>query len=208
MNCMGEVIVKFIDFGSKIIKDNYKKPKLWLIISMVLLLLFIIYPYIDANLFYYSRIEKRIEILKQISELNLDKINSNSILKNEYLNVVNEIKHHDELLINNIRKNCIGIVSSWEIIVDNDNFILKFITGAFWSFIVTLCVPFMNTFKKTSDKIIGILVMIIFTIFLGFISSFLPTIINPMVNYIGVPLIQLVVVSIFAVKDSKKRKAN
>lgn len=64
----------------------------------------------------------------------------------------------------------------------------------------------MNTFKKRSDKLIAFVLLLIMSGILGWLFSLVPVIISPMVNYIGVPLIQIIVVIIIAVKSNKKKK--
>lgn len=57
-----------------IFKKNYKKPKLWTATSSVLVVLFMLLPYINSNFFYYTRMEKRIDILQKVIALDNSKI--------------------------------------------------------------------------------------------------------------------------------------
>ena len=52
-----------------LVKGNFKNPKLYICILIVLLCFLVLFPYIDANVFYYQRINDRIDILKKISRI-------------------------------------------------------------------------------------------------------------------------------------------
>ena len=64
-------------------------------------------------------------------------------------------------------------------------------------------------FLKTDNFLVILSVFVLLLIMsgiLGWLFSLVPVIISPMVNYIGVPLIQIIVVIIIAVKSNKKKK--
>ena len=44
-------------------KKNYKRPKMWICIGIIAFCFVLLFPYIDSNFFYFSRMEKRIDIL-------------------------------------------------------------------------------------------------------------------------------------------------
>ena len=79
-----------------------------------------------------------------------------------------------------------------------------FISGAIWFFIVTLCVPFMNTFKKRSDKLVAFIVMIILSTIVGCIFMVIPIIYRSWINYFVIPIAQLVIVIVLVGKKDKK----
>ena len=87
---MQEAIGKIIDAVISLIKNNYKKPRLWIIIGIFVFCIVLLFPYIDSNVFYYSRMEKRINILEKVMELDETKINSNKVFQNEYNKILNE----------------------------------------------------------------------------------------------------------------------
>lgn len=64
----------------------------------------------------------------------------------------------------------------------------------------------MNTFKKRSDKLIAFVLLLTMSGIIGWVFSMVPVIISPMVNYIGVPLLQIIAVIIIAVKSNKKKR--
>lgn len=63
----------------------------------------------------------------------------------------------------------------------------------------------MDTFKKRSDKLLGIILMMIISIALGWFFSVIPIIITPMFNYIGIPVLQVILVVCIVCKSKKKK---
>ena len=84
-----------------IIKDNLKNPKLYIALLTIIVVILLLFPYIDANFFYYNRVEKRIDILKAISDIETEKVENNSILKAEYENILEEIRPDIDFSVNN-----------------------------------------------------------------------------------------------------------
>lgn len=71
--------------GEKIfdlLKANIKNPKLYVVLFIFIMVTLILFPYIDANYFYYNRVEKRITILNKIAEIDENKIMDNKIWLN------------------------------------------------------------------------------------------------------------------------------
>ena len=158
MDSVARILELIVDF----LKRNYKKPKLWFAILGILVFIILIFPYIDSNTFYYTRMEKRISILEHLTQLDETTINSNPVYRQEYESILQEIQLQRERSVNSIATQLFDTVnSSWTTGKDQGNKILKFISGAIWFLIVTICVPFMNTFKKRSDKLVAFIVMII-----------------------------------------------
>ena len=62
---------------------------------------------------------------------------------------------------------------------------------------------FANILRKR-DKILAFFLMILLAVAAGGVSCLLPVIVSPIVNYIGVPLVQLAIVVIIAVRSDKK----
>ena len=80
---------------------------------------------------------------------------------------------------------------------------IKFFTGAIWFIIVTVCIPFMNTFKKRSDKVLAFVLMLIISFLVGWIFSIIPIIVTPMFNYIGIPIMQIILLIVIVNKSKK-----
>ncbi len=204
---MGDAIGKIIEELVELFKRNYRRPRLWLFIVIVLFITVLIIPYIDSNFFYFSRMEKRINVLEKVMALDEEKINSNQAYIDEYQRILQEMEQQGERSINSlmnkfiIQMNYITSMGNGE-----GNRALKFLSGAFWLLLITVCVPFMNTFKKRSDKLIAFVLLLIMSGIIGWVFSMVPVIISPMVNYIGVPLLQIILLIIIVVKSNKKKR--
>lgn len=201
-DALGKIIEELVD----VFKRNYKKPKLWVTLIVMFIVFVLLIPYIDSNFFYFSRMEKRISILERVMELDQELIESNQVYTNEYNSILMEIEQQNERSINSLmNKMLTGIESFTAIGKAESNKTLKFVTGAFWSLIITMCIPFMNTFKKRSDKVLAFIILLLVSALLGGAASIIPTIISPMVNYIGVPLIQIVILVCCLIKSNNKK---
>jgi hypothetical protein len=201
MDSVARILELIVDF----LKRNYKKPKLWFAILGILVFIILIFPYIDSNTFYYTRMEKRISILEHLTQLDETTINSNPVYRQEYESILQEIQLQRERSVNSIATQLFDTVnSSWTTGKDQGNKILKFISGAIWFLIVTICVPFMNTFKKRSDKLVAFIVMIILSTIVGCIFMAIPIIYRSWINYFVIPIAQLVIVIVLVGKKEKK----
>ena len=201
MDSVARILELIVDF----LKRNYKKPKLWFAILGILVFIILIFPYIDSNTFYYTRMETRISILEHLTQLDETAINSNPVYRQEYESILQEIQLQRERSVNSIATQLFDTVnSSWTTEKDQGNKILKFISGAIWFLIVTICVPFMNTFKKRSDKLVAFIVMIILSTIVGCIFMAIPIIYRSWINYFVIPIAQLVIVIVLVGKKDKK----
>lgn len=201
MDSVARILELIVDF----LKRNYKKPKLWFGILGILVFIILIFPYIDSNTFYYTRMEKRISILEHLTQLDETAINSNPVYRQEYESILQEIQLQRERSVNSIATQLFDTVnSSWTTGKEQGNKILKFISGAIWFLIVTICVPFMNTFKKRSDKLVAFIVMIILSTIVGCIFMAIPIIYRSWINYFVIPIAQLVIVIVLVGKKDKK----
>lgn len=200
-----EAVANLLELIVEFLKRNYKKPKLWFGIIGVLIFIILIFPYIDSNTFYYSRMEKRISILEHLTQLDENKINSNPVYREEYENILQEIAIQRDRSVNSLVTGLIdGVNSSLASGKNQGNRVIKFISGAIWCLIVTICVPFMNTFKKRSDKLVAFVVMIILTVVIGSVFMAIPIIYKPWVNYFIIPIAQLVFAVVLTTKKDKK----
>lgn len=204
-----EAVANLLELTVELLKRNYKKPKLWFGIMGVLIFIILIFPYIDSNTFYYSRMEKRISILEHLTQLDESKINSNPVYREEYESILEEIAIQRDRSVNSLVTGLIDDVNSSLTLGKNQgNRVIKFISGAIWCLIVTICVPFMNTFKKRSDKLVAFVVMIILSVLVGSIFMAIPIIYKPWVNYFIIPIAQLVFVVALTTKKDKTHPAN
>ena len=178
------------------VKSNLKNPKLYVFILILLIIVLLLFPYIDANFFYYNRVDSRVEILNKISQLDGDKINSNEILKSEYDSILQEIEKQKNGSLGSVFNNEKDITISW----------IKFLSGGSIAWILAIYCLFIK-FKSMRDRIIGIIFSLLLGALLGGISVAIPTLINPMVNYIGFPVLIITIIGILATYGSKKNRA-
>ncbi len=205
---MGDIFGKLIETLVDIFKRNYKRPKLWLSVGVFIFVIILLIPYIDSNFFYFTRMEKRIDILEKVMALDKDVINSNQAYINEYQSILQEIEQQRERSLNSLVNKFVYNVNYFlEMGKGEGNRIVKFLTGALWFIVATVYIPFMNRFKKKSDKAIAFVLMAVISAIVGGVFSIIPVIISPMVNYIGIPLLQLVIIMIMVMKSKKKQRA-
>lgn len=205
---MSKAVEKIAEAIIDAIKMNYRRPRLWIGLLMLAVILMLLLPYIDSNFFYFSRMEKRINILQKVMALDQDVINNNPAYINEYQSILQEMEQQNERSINSVMNNMIYYINYYIISgAGSGNVIIKFVTGAIWCILITVCVPFMNTFKSKKDKILAFLIMGIVTVIVGGVCSVLPVIISPWVNYVGIPVLQVVVVIIAVPRGNQKKKA-
>lgn len=200
---MGEV-ANLIMAIANWIKRNYKKPKLWIIILLFVFLMVCLIPYIDSNFYYYGRMEKRITILKELTELDLEKIDSNTILQEEYKDILNDIQEQDGRMVSSIiTKISNAINDTFKVKPQESSMWIKFLSGAMLCLLLAFMSLFMNTFKSKKEKIICIIMLIIFGVIFGVIGANIPTIIHPNINYWGMPIVQIVLFVLIIMKFSK-----
>lgn len=201
---MSHTIGKLIEELLEIFKKNYKRPRLWICLVLIVFCFVLLFPYIDSNFLYFSRMEKRIGILERVMELDQEKISSNPAYQNEYQSILKEMEQQSERTINSVMNRVSNYIN---IMIENGkeqgNRWIKFFTGAIWFIIVTLCIPFMNTFKKRSDKVLALVLMLIISSLVGWIFSIIPVIVTPMFNYVGVPIAQIILLIAIVNKGKK-----
>lgn len=201
---MGDLFASLIMTLLDWIKRNYKKPRLWITVVLVAVVVFWLIPYIDSNFFYYDRMEKRISILQQLTELDQDKVASNKILQNEYEDILSDIQVQEERMVSSIIANMSNTINAFfNVKPQEGNVAIKFLSGAGLSLIIAFFIPFMNTFKNTKQKISGLILVLIIALMLGGIGAIFPTIIHPNVNYWGMPIGQLMGLVLLVIKFGK-----
>jgi len=163
----------------------------------MLILLMIAYPLLDYNFLYYKRVNNRIDVLKNIQELDSGFIKSNEIVSAEYESILNEIQSRDAKYS----------LSPENIIIKEPTIhtkIYKFLAGGFWCFLFAVFSPFIyKTFVKTLQ---GIAVLGILGGVLGGLALLIPTFRLTLINYVGVPVIQLTILIAFAIKYGNRKK--
>lgn len=178
------------------IKKNLRNPKLYILVLSLILVFLLLFPYIDANIFYYNRVNSRIDILEHMTQLDTEKIQENKILEQEYNRILAEIDKQSE-----------GSLGSVFIKETNKTVILiKFITGAglFWIFAIACF--FIKNFKNFGYRLFGFILIGGMGCLFGLISQSIPTIIDPMVNYVGFPLLLVIIVALLVTGGTKQKK--
>lgn len=203
---MKDVIGKLIDELLTLFKKNYKRPRLWIGLFLIAFVIVLVFPYIDSNFFYFSRMEKRISILERVIALDKTKINGNPVYTNEYQSILREIEQQSERSVNSIMNKVTMYIRSISTVGKRQgNSWIKFFTGAIWLLLLTVCIPFMDTFNKRSDKILAFILMLTVAIIVGYFFTAIPIIFTPIVNYVGVPILQIILLVIVAGKSNKKK---
>ena len=115
---MGE---KIFDFIKGLATGKYIKA-FWGTIILLIVFLILIFPYIDANFLYYTRIEKRIDNLNSLVEISGKTVYETPSLLSEYNSIIEEIKNAQDKNINSVLKESNnGTFDYW----------VKFISGGF-----------------------------------------------------------------------------
>ena len=193
---MGEKIFDLL----KSLATGNKSKKFWGALIVIFIIVLIVFPYLDANFFYYNRIEKRIDNLTSIVELNDDKIHKNQGLLLEYESIIREINDANQKSLNTFNNN-----------MDNEfDFWAKAISGGLLFAIVGI----IGLFKKNNTKMTfsvffknNFLIFIIcslFAVILSFIFSKIPTLGNVWVNVIAAPIVELIIIYLFTKSNNKK----
>ena len=181
-----------------------KKAKIfWAVFLAIIVILLVLYPYIDANFLVFSRINKRIDILERVTQLDLDKINKNSALQKEYNSVIGEII--------TIREKSVGTITT-RLDTYNDKTI-KFISGGSLFWLVSLIVLFsknkkdnISVLKKIFNNVMSAILCVFIGYFCALIGKNIPTIINVWLNAVGFPLIQIAIIGLIVYGTSKNNK--
>lgn len=165
--------MKFVIEFLKEIKDY--KIIAWIFIIIVLLLI-MLYPIIDANFLYYQRVSNRVEILNKVSEIDLEELEDNKQLLDEYHLILDEISEKENNYLNNI-----FIYKE-----SKTNNIIKIVSFAWLFVLVGILIPFSkeNRKRKLITNIFTSLFCFAIAAFLGYIGYIIPTIINVIVNVI------------------------
>lgn len=190
MRCNGgNMVEKIFD----IVKENLKNPKFYFAILIAGLILLLLFPYIDANYFYYNRVEKRIAILNDILEIDKDKMDNNPILNAEYESILTEISKQKD--------GSVGSVFITE--CSKEVKVIKFMTGAMLTWLVAILCLFVKM-DKWWYKLLGLVLFAILGVAIGYVSMIIPIVIDPMCNYIVMPILQLVLLGILVTSGNKK----
>lgn len=181
-----------------------KKAKIfWAVFLTIIVLLLVLYPYIDANFLVFSRINKRIDILERVTQLDLDKINNNSALYKEYNSIIEEIS--------TIREKSVGTITTRQDTYNDKT--IKFISGGSLFWLVSLIILFsknkkdnISALKKIYSNMMSAILCVVLGYFFALIGKNIPTIVNIWINAIGFPCIQIAIIGLIVDGTSKNNK--
>lgn len=159
INIMDSLIKKLFEIATG------KKAKIfWAVFLTIIVILLVLYPYIDANFLVFNRINKRIDILERVTQLDLDKINKNSALQKEYNSIIGEIS--------NIREKSVGTITTRQDTYNDKT--IKFISGGSLFWLVSLIVLFSKNKKDNipvMKKIFNNVMSAIVFVFIGYFCA-------------------------------------
>lgn len=185
---------KVIELLVSWIQKNLRNPRLYITFAVLIIVIAIVFPYIDANFFFYNRIEKRVGILQSLSEIDMKKVSEYPVLLEEYNAIISEIEEQRELSI-------FGLISSEQ--STNRVTLLKFLTGGALMWFIALFIPFMNTFNDKKTKVLAFLLLVLFGGILGWIGYIIPIFFKPWINYISYPAVQLITLIALTIKPKQ-----
>ena len=176
-----------------LVKNNLKNPKLYALLLASMVIFFLLFPYLDANVFYYKRINDRVEILEKVSVLDSDLIAQNPTLKAEYERILVEISNQPESMVSSILTKETSKKAT----------VAKFISGGFLFWVIAFWCFGIKEFKNVGYKILGFILFSIVGVLFGFIAKAIPTIFNPWVNCVGFPIILIIFIALLLTSNKK-----
>lgn len=182
---MGE---KILGWFEKIATGEKRR---WFFAALIIIAILgiIIFPYIDANFLYYSRIEKRINNLSNLVSLTDIQLEENEVLYEEYLSILEELE--------TAREN--SLFDSEKTEDSRSDRIWKFSGGALlWVIIAVVLVLFkkkgeQRTFKQWINNFFSAIFCLMIGAILGCVFIYIPTIVSAEFNFILAPIVQFIV---------------
>jgi hypothetical protein len=157
----------------------------------VLIVLFVLECWTGWN--YYANLEKKIKLMSSLHELARNDIASNQDLYPIYQETVAELSRRKVFSPSIPSIGFASSVSFW-----------KALTGAlFW---LSLAIAGLFGAFGKENKIAAAVILGIIAFLFGYIGTIIPTIKDPWVNYIGFPLLQVVVIVLVSDRAQKMKK--
>lgn len=190
----------------KFITENISSftPKSIFKLIIFFILIIIIIPIIEAQYLNYSHLKTKSEILKNLGAITTDRLQEDLNLELAYNETLKEFDTLESAKINIININNVSFLSFGNTSI----WWKKMISGSFLSL---LLIPLMILDKKLSkkQKLSNSLVLLFLGVLLGFLALLIPVLFNkPMITYIGVPMLQILIIAIAAILTSKSKKKN
>ncbi len=179
---------------------NYRKLLFWVFIILAIITGLVIFENL-TDYAYFSRMERKVYILKNLNELAKDDISSKPELNSIYQDVVSELESYQIEPFSFSR----AFSNFGSIIPKMPSEFWKYISGGFLGFIVAIA-GFVDR-KKGNEKWSSIFWGgLVFGMLMGLIGVFIPKIYNIWINYIGFPVLQIVAILLFSRKVAKKQE--
>ncbi len=177
---------------------NYRKLLFWvfiLVISVAILITFENY----TGYAYFSRMERKVAILKSLNELAKDDISSRTELNLIYQDTISELKSYKVETFS-----LSDFFSGFGIVIPQiPSEFRKFISGGFLGFMVAIA-GLVDKRKGNEKWNSTFMSGLVFGISFGFIGAVIPTIYNIWVNHIGFPIVQIAGILLFSKISTKK----
>lgn len=182
---MGEKIAEWIEK----LATGKKARMFWAMVIVLLVILIISFPFIDATFLFYNRVETRIDNLEKLVSISGMSVSDNPALNAEYQDILNDMES---------ARNNSAIAFTFDVQTRTDT-IIKFLSGA----VIGVIIIFAGFFNKNPNGRITFrffitnnlpiaLVGAILAIVLGYLSTFIPTLGSPWVNAIANPIVQFI----------------
>ncbi|MFW6016749.1 MAG: hypothetical protein ACOCRK_09955 [bacterium] len=189
MNILDKLVSIFLEF---------KPGKLIIILLLLTLIFIIVFPIIKHNLLYVWKMEKRINMLKEISEINMETISKDKRLNEEYDKILNDLNsfsnESDSITDLLFVKTESTHLKKW-----------KFITGGIIFWLMLFTIPFAD-YEDMKERLSAFVIILILGGIFGFIGLKIPTFYNEYINYIVYPLMQIIFFAWLAVGITKNQK--
>lgn len=179
------IIIGIKEIASSI---SLKKSILWFFLILFVLFAFFYTFEIYTGHLYFTRLNKKLDILAKIDE----QLHKDSPIKNEIYNqyelIVKDISKYK--VSKKIPLGKIGVIKPTKVTIQN---IFKFLTAWIIPVIFIIYGTKEESRKEKRDMVVG---SIIIGIASGFIALIIPIVYKPWVNYLGFPAIQFIILLI------------
>jgi hypothetical protein len=180
--------------GDSMIKDLIDtlanlNPQKIIGIVILLILILILFPFIDSNIVQPKRLSQEIQNLDSLTKIDQNKINDNPVFKMYYEKIISRMNNSIEI---KTKDNSIPI---WQ----------KFISGGSLSWLLIFVALFAK-YEKAIQKIGGIFLLLLIGSIMGFIGILIPSFEIAQINIIVYPLMQLLLLISIVLIAAKKNK--
>ena len=184
-----------VDIIKELLAGLDQRRKRFAVIGIALLALILLFS-IDywTGWNYYRNLEKKVALLETLHTLSADGITEDPDLYPIYQDIVEDLSQRPIPNVTISQPSLIQSISFW-----------KGISGAlFW--IIFAIAGFFGAFGKES-KIASVTILGFIAFLFGLLGSVIPTIIDPWINYIGFPLLQITIILMFSLRAAKRKQA-